>query len=139
MLKEWDTIWQTVRLALEKQNAEAPDFFAPYWIQAQRLAMPVLLMFTAAVSILFAWALLEFAVRRKKQWVLFQRAVVLVVCAVLCVWVFSPLPVVAQDSYEMEVRTRVPGKAEKIIGDRWYAGGIEDQNRYLVVAADKNS
>ena len=89
MLKEWDTIWQTVRLALEKQNAEAPDFFAPYWIQAQRLAMPVLLMFTAAVSILFAWALLEFAVRRKKQWVLFQRAVVLVVCAVLCVWVFS--------------------------------------------------
>lgn len=54
MLKEWDTIWQTVRLALEKQNAEAPDFFAPYWIQAQRLAMPVLLMFTAAVSILFA-------------------------------------------------------------------------------------
>lgn len=115
MLKEWDTIWQTVRLALEKQNAEAPDFFAPYWIQAQRLAMPVLLMFTAAVSILFAWALLEFAVRRKKQWVLFQRAVVLVVCAVLCVWVFSPLPVVTQDFYEMEVRTRVPGKAEKVM------------------------
>lgn len=38
-----------------------------------------------------------------------------------------------------EYGNSLPGKAEKIIGDRWYAGGIEDQNRYLVVAADKNS
>lgn len=115
MLKEWDTIWQAVQQALDKQALEAPDFFAPYLVQAERLAMPVLLFFTAAVSILFAWALLQFAVRRKKPWILFQRAVVLLACGALCVLVFSPLPVITQDTYELEVRTRVPGKAEKVM------------------------
>lgn len=115
MLTFWNEMWQTAWKAFEKQQAGVPDFFAPYWVQAQRLLMPVLVMFTAAVAILFAWALLQFAVNRKRPEILCQRALVLLICGVLCAQVFAPLPVAAQADYTLEVRTRVPGKAEKVM------------------------
>ena len=115
MLTFWNEMWQTAFKALEKQQAEVPDFFAPYWVQAQRLFLPALVMFTAAAAILFAWALLQFAVNRKRPKILCQRAFVLFVCGVLCSQVFAPLPVAAQADYTLEVRTRVPGKAEKVM------------------------
>lgn len=33
----------------------------------------------------------------------------------------------------------LPGRAEKIIGDRWYESGAADGQRYLVAATDRNS
>lgn len=38
-----------------------------------------------------------------------------------------------------EYGNSLPGKAEKIIGDRWYPDGTEDQRRYLVAVTDKDS
>ena len=36
-----------------------------------------------------------------------------------------------------EYGSTLPGKAEKIMGDRWYPDGTEDQRRYLVAVTDK--
>ena len=36
-----------------------------------------------------------------------------------------------------EYGSSLPGKAEKIMGDRWYPDGTEDQRRYLVAVTDK--
>ena len=38
---------------------------------------------------------------------------------------------------QREYGNSLPGKAEKIMGDRWYPGGTEDQRRYLVAVTDK--
>ena len=37
-----------------------------------------------------------------------------------------------------EYGSTLPGKAEKIMGDRWYPDGTEDQRRYLVAVTDKS-
>ena len=38
---------------------------------------------------------------------------------------------------QREYGNSLPGKAEKIMGDRWYPDGTEDQRRYLVAVTDK--
>lgn len=60
---------------------------------------------------------------------------VLVTFAVALNFIFSEYNGLA--AVQREYGNSLPGKAEKIMGDRWYPDGTEDQRRYLVAVTDK--
>lgn len=104
-------MFRTVQMVLERQQLEAPGFFTPYLTKIARVALLALALFTVLLAAFLVMRLL------KKQWRQAAAvAAVLAVAAGFSLWAFRPEPV-AQDGAvtAVEVRTRVPGKAEKLL------------------------
>lgn len=111
-------IWQTVVQALTRQQLEAPHFFAPYVLKLQRMLMMALPLFAGVAAIVFAFSVLRMVQLRASRAAVLQGGMVVLVCGLLCVWVFAPLRlpgVSAVPLQQLEIRTRVPGKAEKVL------------------------
>ncbi len=118
-----------------RQELESPDFYAPYLTQAQRTALMALAGFTVLAAVLFVFALAGW-LRGKRDRSAKKRVLALGgtlgVCLGLCAWAYRPMPVVPdlQAVSAIEVRTRVPGKAEKTLELT-----AEQQQRFLDAVA----
>lgn len=102
----------TLRRVWARQTLEAPDFFAPYCTKALRLALLALPIFAVLLAALTVAALVRKEYRR-----LAAVGVTFAVVLGLALWAYWPRPLIAQGQAVtgVELRTRVPGKAEKTI------------------------
>ena len=115
-------MWEALRAALARQALETPDFLAPWLTKAARLALIAAVLFAALAAASAAWALVR-AVRAGRQ--TGRRALrraaawggVLALALCVCAWAFWPAPMTKGMGAvtAVEVRTRVPGKAEKTL------------------------
>lgn len=111
MIERFKAMMSTVAGVLERQKLEAPAFFTPYFTQAARVALAALALFTALLA---AFLVVRLVGRRWRQAAAVGAA--LAVSAGLCLWAFRPVPVAEKAAVAaVEVRTRVPGKAEKTL------------------------
>ena len=128
-------MWSQLEAIFARQELESPDFYAPYLTQAQRTALMALAGFTVLAVVLFAFALAGW-LRGKRGRGAKERMLALGgtlgVCLGLCAWAYWPMPVVPdlQAVSAIEVRTRVPGKAEKTLELT-----AEQQQRFLEAVA----
>lgn len=111
MVENLKAMFRTVATVLERQKLEAPGFYTPYFTQAARVALLALALFAALLAAFLAVRLVQ---RRWRQAAAVCAA--LAVAAGLCLWAYRPVPVADAGAVTaVEVRTRVPGKAEKTL------------------------
>ena len=111
MMEKCKAMFSTVKAVLARQKLEAPDFFTPYLTQAARVGLLALALFTVLLAAFLAIRLVQ---KRWRDAILGGAA--LAVAAGVCLWAYRAVPVADAGAVTaVEVRTRVPGKAEKTL------------------------